>query len=306
MSWSLGKLAVLSLAFAGTLLADDAALWKEFGLVHTQKSGESDAITTYQFKDLTGAMGAWEWLRSPSARPCALATFCTVDGNRTVISEDNYVISFEGKPPTQADVDATLNSLPNKRDTSLPAILTFLPKQGLVPNSARYALGPATLAAFAPELSGTKPGFDQGAEAQVATYNVAANPPARGRLALFYYPTPEMARFHATQFKTAGEMHVRRSGPLVAVVFGGASDAVADTLLSRVQYEAKITWNESPPPSPIKPLYALLVNILYLSAMLSAICLAAGLIYAGMRLYRRKYGTLDAEEAMTTLHLHGE
>ena len=46
-----------------------------------------------------------------------------------------------------------LNALPNKRDTSLPAILTFVPRDGLVPNSSRYILGPESLRAFAPELS---------------------------------------------------------------------------------------------------------------------------------------------------------
>ncbi|MFL6415978.1 MAG: hypothetical protein ACJ74Y_09965, partial [Bryobacteraceae bacterium] len=78
-----------------------------------------------------------------------------------------------------------------------------------------------------------------------------------------------------------------------------------DTLLSRVQYEAKITWNEVPPPSPIKPLYQLLTDIIYLSVLLSALCLAAGLFYASIRIYRRRYGTLESEEAMTTLNLTG-
>ena len=39
-----------------------------------------------------------------------------------------------------------------------------------------------------------------------------------------------------------------------------------------------------PPPSPIKPLYQLLLNIMYLSIIFSAVCLLAGLIYAGMRI----------------------
>ena len=34
--------------------------------------------------------------------------------------------------------------------------------------------------------------------------------------------------------------------------------------------------------------------------------LVGGLVYGGMRLYRRRFGSLDAEEAMTTLHLTGE
>ena len=53
----------------------------------------------------------------------------------------------------------------------------------------------------------------------------------------------------------------------------------------------------------IKPLFQLLVNILYLSALLSAICLLGGLMYGGMRIYRRRYGTLEADESMITLNL---
>ncbi|MBV9403752.1 MAG: hypothetical protein JO211_00300, partial [Acidobacteriaceae bacterium] len=180
--------------------------------------------------------------------------------------------------------------------------LTFIPQQGLVPDSARYILGPASFQGFASELASTDPGFAQGAEAQIAEYKL---PGARApiRLALFYYPTPEMARLHTAKFKVLPDVYVKRSGVLVAVVYHHATEAQAAALLQRVEYEAKITWNETPPPSPIKPLYQLLTNILYLSVLLSGICLLAGLIYAGMRIYRRRYGTLEADEAMTTLRL---
>ncbi|MBV9085286.1 MAG: hypothetical protein JOZ62_21630 [Acidobacteriaceae bacterium] len=112
-----------------------------------------------------------------------------------------------------------------------------------------------------------------------------------------------MARLHTVDFRLLPNTHVKRSGVLVAIVYGPASDAEADTLLSRGQYEAKITWNDTPSPPPIKPLYQLLLNILYMSIVLSALCLVAGLIYGGMRIYRRRYGQLEASEALTTLHL---
>jgi hypothetical protein len=115
-----------------------------------------------------------------------------------------------------------------------------------------------------------------------------------------------MARLHSADFKRLGNVRVKRSGVLVSVVFGAATDEQADTLLSRVQYEAKVTGNDVPPPSPIKPLFQLLINIIYLSIVLSGICLLAGLMYAGMRIYRRRYGTLEADEAMTTLNLRGQ
>jgi hypothetical protein len=291
---------------AALFSADDQALWREYGLVHTtvSKIGKL-TVTAYQMKDLTGALAAWEWLRSANAKPCDLASFCTREANQTLIWDDNYLVTFEGSVPTKMNVDAVLKGLPNKRDTALPAIFTFLPHTGLVPESARYILGPDSLKAFAPELASAKPGFDQGAEAQVADYKITgdANPI---RLAIFYYPTPEMARLHAVGFKLLPNTHVKRSGVLLAIVFGNATAAQADTLLSRIEYEAKITWNDVPPPSPIKPLYQLLLNIMYLSIILAGICTLAGLIYAGMRIYRRRYGQLEAEEAMTTLHLTGD
>jgi hypothetical protein len=294
------------LFFAVTVLAaDDSSLWREFGLVQTKTTSVGAvSITSYQMKDLTGALAAWEWQRTPAARTCDLAEFCTAEVDKTIIAQDNYLVAFRGKT-TKQGVDTFLNSLPNKRGTSLPAILTFLPHQGLVPDSARYVLGPVSLKAFAPELDGTDPGFEQGAEAQVAEYRVGkSGEPVR--LALFYYPSPEMARLHAIKFKLVQGAQVKRSGVLDALVFGGATATQADTLLSRVEYEAKITWNDTPPPSPIKPLYRLLMNIMYLSIILSAICLLAGLMYAGMRIYRRRYGNLESEEAMTTLRLTGD
>lgn len=305
---------VLLLLFSSVVLAvDDSALWKEFGLVHTEtseiskteksKSGKV-AVTAYQMKDLTGALAAWEWQRSPEGRTCDYAEFCTAEPGKVIVSQENYVVEFDGRP-TKAEIDQYLSQVPNKHGTSLPAILTFLPHQGLVPDSARYIIGPVSLKAFAPELDGTNPGFEQGAEAQVAEYKLP-NSTAPVRLALFYYPSPEMARLHAINLKLVPGAQARRSGVLVAVVYGNATQVQADTLLSRIEYEAKITWNDSPPPSPIKPLYRLLMNIMYLSLVLSGLCLLAGLMYAGMRIYRRRYGNLESEEAMTTLHLTGE
>jgi hypothetical protein len=289
--------------FSIVLLADDQSLWTEYGLVHsgTLQPGKL-AITTYEMKDPTGALAAWEWQRSPKGRTCDLAPACNQDGSRTVVSDDNYLLVFEGALPGKAQVTDIINALPNKHDSSLPAILTFLPQQGMVANSARYLLGPASLAAFAPELASAKAGFENGAEAQVADYHIGKeDKPVR--LVLFYYATPEMARIHSANFKRLSGVSVKRSDVLVALTLPPATREQSDTLLSRVQYEAKVTWNDTPPPSPIKPLYQLLLNIIYLSIVLVAICLLAGLFYAGMRIYRRRYGTLETDEAMTTLHL---
>jgi len=285
------------------LCADDQALWREYGLLHTESGKQGKlSVTTYEMKDTTGALAAWQWQRPADGHSCDLAAFCSQDFKRTVLSDFNYLVVIEGGTPTKQTVAAAMSALPSKTDASLPAILTFLPAEGLVPNSSRYLLGSVSLNAFAPDLGAAKLGFESGAEAQVAEYRLANNShPVR--LTIFNYPTPEMARMHATELKRMANLRVKRSGVLVALVLPGATAEESDTLLGRVQYEAKVTWNDAPPPPPIKPLYQLLMNIIFLSLILGGICLLAGLIYAGMRLYRRRYGTLEADESMTTLHL---
>ena len=300
------RLAVASAVLsASALCASDASLWKEFGLEHTAPGVHGKlAYTAYQFHDLTGALAAWEWQRSADDRSCTLAAFCTSSAGRTIVADSNYLVVFQSSGPRKVDSDAILAALPGKTSSSLPALLTFLPSTGLVPNSARYVLGQDSLQAFAPELAQAKAGFEQGAEAQIAEYRLPGTQQPT-KLALFYYATPEMARLHSTGFRTVGNVFVKRSGVLVAVVLGAASQQQADTLLSRIQYQARITWNEVPPPSPIKPMYRLLVNIIYMSVLLGALGLMAGVFYGGMRIYRRRYGTLESEEQMTTLGLGG-
>jgi hypothetical protein len=303
-SYHLG-LALLVLLISPLGGQTNSGIWKEYGFVSdTVSQAGQRSVHAYKFKDLTGALAAWESMRAPEARSCDLAPICAKNGNDILISTGNYVLKLTGPTPTQAEVDSVINALPDRHETSRPAILTFLPQAGLIPNSARYVLGPESLKSFAPELADTKPGFEQGAEAQVATYQWGHNKPIR--LALFYYPSPEMARLHSADFKVHVGPQVKRSGVLVAVVFGPATEEAADTLLSRVSYEAKLTWNETPEPNQIKPLYRLLVNIAYLVAILSALCVTAGLFYAGMRIYRRRYGTLESEESMTILNLSGD
>ena len=306
MSRSCGLVLAFLLSTCLLVADENQALWKEYGLLQTENGRHGKLeYTAYRMKDLTGALAAWEWQRSAEGKACDQAAYCTQDGKRTIVFEDNYLVVFESASPKKADVDGILQGLPNKVDSALPAILTFLPREGLIPDSAKYILGKTSLDAFAPELSSSDPGFAQGAEGQVGRYKVQgeSEPVA---LAFFYYAAPEMARIHSAQLKRLANTHVKRSGVLVALVFGKATERAADTLLSRVQYEAKITWNDSPPPPPIKPLYALLLNIIYASLLLSGLCLLGGLIYAGMRIYRRRYGQLDAQEAMTTLHLSGD
>jgi hypothetical protein len=43
--------------------------------------------------------------------------------------------------------------------------------------------------------------------------------------------------------------------------------------------------------------------MLLLLLLLIGVCTLGGVFYAAMRLYRSRYGTLEADESMVTLHL---
>ena len=277
-------------------------VWREFGLVARESARYSNrgVVTAYQLQDVTGAFAAWEWLRSVDDHRCNLTELCAANTAGTLTSTANYVVYFQGFTPTPEEVKALYAGLPSLHDGAPPPLLAFVPRAHLVPNSSRYVLGPEGLQAVAPELTEAHPGFDQGAEAHFTTYQIEGRPI---RLCLFYYPSPEMARLHTIGFKLIPGTLVKRSGVLVAIVLPGATDKQAEAVLSQIEYQAKITWNEKAAANPIPELYRLLLNIVIVSVILAALALAAGLMYAGMRIYRRRYGNLEEQEAMTTLHL---
>jgi hypothetical protein len=288
--------------------AIDTKVFNEFGFVssdaatYRSPSGKG-TVTAYGMKDATGSLAAWDWLRPAQAHHCDLAEHCAASDNQILIVDANYVILFDGFTPKKDDVQALAAALPQRHPSDLPPVVGFVPLQNLVPNSSRYLLGPESLRAVAPELSNANPGFDQGAEAHYTAYNVDGS---TTKLVLFDYPSPEAARLHTVSFKQVPGAQVKRSGVLVAIVLPGASDKAANAVLDQVKYQAKILWNEPPPGNPVPRLYSLLMNIIIASCILAALALGAGIVYGLMRLYRRRYGTLEQDEAMTTLHLTGE
>lgn len=288
-----------------TISPADPKVFQEFGFTSAESASYrgpkgQGTIAAYEMKDATAALAAWEWLRRPDSRRCSNAPYCAEDRGRISILDANYVLQFRGLTPGKDLLQSLEAVLPNRRSTAPPPVLAFVPHKDLVPNSAKYILGPQALSQLAPALAGAKPGFDEGAEAHFTEYRLDGG---SAKLVLFYYPSPEMARLHVVAFKAIPGAQVKRSGVLIGVVLPGATEKQGDAILGQVEYEAKITWDERPPADPMPVLYRLLLSIIYLCILLAALCLAAGIMYGMMRLYRRRFGTLEEDEAMTTLHL---
>ena len=100
--------------------------------------------------------------------------------------------------------------------TALPALVTSLPTEGLVPNSERYITGPNSLQKFDPGVSPSVAAFHYGAEAQLGVFH---SPKGDITMAIFNYPTPQIAMQKESDFRNLpGGPVVKRTGPLVAVV----------------------------------------------------------------------------------------
>ena len=121
------------------------------------------------------------------------------------------------------------------------------------------------------------------------------------------YPTPKIA---ALQLKAADDWHnatksasstpssdqnvattfaAKRSGPLVALVIGDLPQSTANDLLSKINYEADVTWSEPTFNGKRDNIGNLVVNILYLSFILIFFMFVISIAIGGMRLLERKF-----------------
>jgi hypothetical protein len=185
-------------------------------------------------------------------------------------------------------------------DTSaLPTLPAFLPGKALVPGSERYIVGPVGLEKFSPGIPPSVAAFSMGAEAQAAAYK---NAKGDMKLALFNYPTPQIAMQRFEEFQKIPGVMAKRSGPIVAAIVAPADRDAAEKLLAEVRYDAQITLSERM-PTRRDNIGDLVVNAFILIGILLGFSLVAGLSFGGFRAIRRLASRGDEPEAMITLHL---
>jgi len=166
--------------------------------------------------------------------------------------------------------------------------------------------------------------FSTGAEVASTTYNSASGD---STLMLISYPTPQVAttRLHAIEAAeeqnakqpgsvpalTTGPLFSKRTGPMVVVVAGAISQDQAQSLLSSVNYEANVTWNEKNPFDKRGNIGTIVVNALLLAGVVSVLALIAGLAFGGVRILAKRFfpnhalGRQDETEFIA-LHLQGD
>jgi len=279
----------------------DRALWDEYGLRDAEQarytaSGRRFEAVGYRLADSTGTFAAFQWQRPADARPSAAAALAVETRDGALVAHGNYLFRFTGWKPKATDLASFFQGLAKVDRAALPTLPHYLPQDGLIPNSERYVLGPVGLEKFAASVPAAAAAFQFGAEGEVATFRTKGGP---STMAIFSYPTPQIARQRLADFEKLPGAVAKRSGSLVAVMVAPADPEAAKRLLSAVNYQATITWNERV-PTRRDNIGDLVVNAFVLIGILISLFLAAGIAFGFLRLWIR-WG--NPEEPIILLHI---
>jgi hypothetical protein len=281
----------------------DRKLWDEYGFRSAETAryeggGRKFTATAYKLQDSTAALGAFEWQRPANAGPGKAGPLSAETADGLMMAHGNYLLVIAGYRPPAAEMTAVAEQLSGVEMAPLPNLPGFMPAENLVPNSQRYVLGPEALARFVPGVPPSVAAFHMGAEAQVASYR---DPSGELRLALFSYPTPQLAMQRHEAFSKLSGVMAKRSGPLVAVVLQPANADAAEVLLAKVRYQGIVTMSEHIPTARDN-IGNLVINAFKLIGILLLFATASGLAFAAVRMIGLR-GKKTGEDLMITLDL---
>jgi hypothetical protein len=298
-----------------------ADIRKEAGATATESceysSGEKVVEAKLEkYRDPSGAYEAYTAYLNTNMQPSILGPGSAIDKDRLVALEGNFVLSVQPTPNISAADLQSLAQTVNKRanPTPLPPIRTFLPGQGLVQGTQRYALGPAAFRAAAVSLG--KPdfaaladiaGFTKGAEAMFGRYQPGAV------LILIDYPTPQLAELYRHHLepalpesaKAAG-MTIERKDSLLSIVTTPATPLYARTLRGSIDYGTQVTWNEPSATATDPPWSVVLYRIFLGTGVFMILAVAFGIAFGGVRVFVKRLlpgKIFDRPERMEVLQL---
>jgi hypothetical protein len=260
---------------------------------------EKFTATAWRFQDSTGAMAAFQAERPASGVPANHGRFSVQTGEQLLLTNGNYLLRFDGVQPKPEEIAGLAQILPKLEQSPLPPLIDYLPEENLVRNSGRYILGPASLAAFDSRIAPSVAAFHLGVEAQAAAYQT---PAGEMKLAIFSFPTPQIAMERVAEFQKIPGALAKRTGPLVAAIVAPPNADDAQRLLSQIRYQAEITWSERM-PTQRDNIGDLVVNVFVLTGVLLVFALVASFALGGFwAFWRRRRGSED-DSAMIVLQL---
>jgi len=315
-------------------VADPAngAVLKEYGFqdfeaaTYTRDDGRTLKIRAARFADASGAYGAFTFYKQPEMLNEKIGSQASSLNNRVLFYTGNVLVDAvfsRLSAMSAAELRELASDIPTVRGASanLPGLPTYLPKPSYVKNTAKYILGPATLERVGSPIPAQLVDFNAGAEVVLGTYNSSGG---EGTLMLISYPTPQIAGEHlrridaahqanqqqqpgALPFQEVGTFLDKRTGPIVVIAAGPYAQSEAKDLLTSINYDADVTWNENTFQDKKNNLANLLVNIIILCGILIGLGLVAGIAFGGLRvLLHRWFSGKDSSERVEFISLHLE
>jgi uncharacterized protein DUF6599 len=281
----------------------NAELMKEFGFTDFElatytRDGRQVQIRAARFADAGGAYGGFAFYAQPQMQKLEIGDQAVATQDAILFYRGNVLVNalFEQVTAMSAaalrELASALPSAPGPA-ADLPSLLGYLPRPQLTPNSTKYVVGQVGLALAGFPLTPAQARFDQGAELVVASYATDSGP---ADLMLVSYPTPQLAAERlrtleadmAKQGAGAGIRMARRTGTIVVVVSGAASARDAKSLLTSVNYDANVTWDEPTFLGKRDNVGSLIVAALALCGIILLLALVAGIAFGGIRILMKR------------------
>jgi hypothetical protein len=270
--------------------------------------GRTLKIRAARFTDASGGFGAYTfYLQREMAKEQIGdqgASLTSEAGQRVLFYRGHILVDalFSQQSPMSAgELRELAGDLPRASGSAaaLPPVLLYMPTRGFVRNSQKYAEGPAVLAALAVPVSADQVDFGSSAEVTLGHYDT---PSGDATLMLIYYTNPQVAIEHLRRLDpnyqpqsgvaavgNVGSLRYKRTGPIIAIVSGAAAESDAKSLLSLVNYEAKVTWNEATDNHDVHDLYQLVLNVVILCAIVGGLAIVAGVAFGGFRIVMKRW-----------------
>ena len=292
-----------SLGAAANQVSMDSAqssAFREYGYVSSETQSYVHAndrieVALYKFKDVSGAYGAYSFLRQPDMAKADLTEHSSASSNRALALEGDLVLDIHADHIT--DRGRELKSLvsavaQHAQDGLLPSLWQHLPQDNIVPRSDRYILGPHTLDQLFPGNLGGSLGFQNGAEAEVAHYRLNGQD---AELLVADFPTPQLAQQQLASLQkkfnvngsnpgSGSPLYAKRTITLLAIVAGAPSEADAGNLLSAVHSGTELTWNEPTFQFKEPRIEVMIVGSIIGSGIICLFAVIAGISFGGLRL----------------------
>ena len=309
----------------------NAAVMKEYGFndfesaTYFSDDGRKLSVKAARFSDASGAYGAFTFYKTPAMLVEKIGDQAASLDNRVLFYRGNILIDavFQRlSAMSAAELRELAGDLPLSAGNTqgLPGLPAYLPTQSYVKNSAKYVVGPLALENVNTLLPAALVDFNAGAEVVLGNYGSSGG---AATLMLISYPTPQIAGDHLRRIESAqapnsqspdrallsnaGQLFLKRTGPIVVVAGGPLSASEAKALLASVNYDANVTWNENTYATRKDNLANLLVNIIFLAFIIIGFALVAGVAFGGIRVLTKRLfpdRVFDRAEDVEFISLH--